>query len=281
MFLDITYQLLFLLFMTGLIAGTIDAIAGGGGLISLPMLLGVGVPPHIALGTNKLQSSIGTFSATYSYYRAGLIDFQTIYKGLVFGFIGAVLGAVAGQLISSNILKQVIPILLIIIFIYTLCSPKLGTEDRKAIFNEFYFYSIFGFVLGFYDGFFGPGTGSFWVFSLTYFLGYNLQKATAYTKIFNLKSNLIATACFALGQNIDYRIAICMALGQLLGGKLGAHLAIKNGVKLIRPIFMCIVSLTIISLLIRNYFNSDQIKNPLMTASTTSRNNSQVSVFPL
>lgn len=265
MLLHLSYQLLFVLFLTGLIAGTIDAIAGGGGLISLPMLLGVGVPPHIALGTNKLQSSVGTFTATCSYYRAGLFNFQTIYKGLIFGFIGTVLGAITGQLISAEILKHIIPILLIIIFIYTLCSPKLGTEDRKAIFNELYFYSIFGFILGFYDGFFGPGTGSFWVFSLICFLGYNLRKATAYTKIFNLKSNLIATACFALGQNIDYRIAICMAFGQLLGGRLGAHLAIKNGAKLIRPIFIIIVSLTIMSLFYKNYFSSQQITSPLIS----------------
>lgn len=264
-----SYQLLFILFITGFVAATIDAIAGGGGLISLPMLLGVGIPPHIALGTNKLQNSVGTFSAVYSYYRAGLFNFHTIYKGLIFGFIGAVLGAVTGQLISSDILKHIIPILLVIIFIYMLFSPKLGTEDRKAILSEYYFYCIFGFILGFYDGFFGPGTGSFWVFSLTCFLGYNLRKATAYTKIFNLKSNLIATVCFALGSNIDYRIALCMAAGQLLGGRLGAHLAIKKGAKLIRPIFIIVVSSTIISFFYTNYFNSNLIESFFASLSVT------------
>src|SRR5512135_2875014 len=96
-----SYEILALLFATGLVTGTVDAIAGGGGLISLPMLLSLGVPPHIALGTNKLQNSVGTFSAVCRYYRAGLFNFKAIYKGLLFGFIGAVLGAIAGQVISN------------------------------------------------------------------------------------------------------------------------------------------------------------------------------------
>lgn len=249
----LSYQLAIGLFATGLIAGAIDAIAGGGGMICLPVLLGIGVPPHLALGTNKLQSSIGTFMAAWSYYRAKLFNFQTIYKGLIFGFLGAVLGSVAAQSISSHVLQQAIPFMLLTIFVYTLLSPRLGVEDRKPIWSEFYFYIIFGFGLGFYDGFFGPGTGSFWVFALVFFLGYSLPQATAYTKVFNLKSNIIAATCFAIGHNIDYRIAGCMAVGQLFGGQLGAYLAIRNGAKLIRPIFILMVSVTILSLFYKNY----------------------------
>jgi len=240
-----------LLFLTGLTAGTVDAIAGGGGLISLPMLLSVGIPPHIALGTNKLQTSVGTSIATFSYYRQGLISLRVIFKGLMWGFIGAVSGAIAGQMLSSALLNKLIPILLFIILIYTLFSPKLGSLDAKPRMNDQVFYLIFGFGLGFYDGFFGPGTGSFWTFALTFFLGYNLIKATAYTKVFNLKSNLIATACFALGHHIDYRVAIIMACGQIIGGRAGASLAIKGGAKVIRPVFIFIVTTTIISLAYR------------------------------
>lgn len=270
MWFDLTHHLVFfILFLTGLVAGTVDAIAGGGGMISLPMLLSVGLPPHIALGTNKLQSSIGTFVATYSYYRKGWFSLKTISKGLIFGFLGALLGSLAGQIISSDVLKKIIPILLILILIYTICSPKLGADDRKPRMNEFYFYIIFGFILGFYDGFLGPGTGSFWVFSLTFFLGYNLTRATAYTKVFNLKSNLIALACFAIGQNVDYRIGLCMAAGQMIGGKLGAHLAMRNGAKLIRPIFISMVSLTIISLVYRSYAQTPFMKKAMSEINLT------------
>lgn len=240
--------ILILLFFTGLTAGTVDAIAGGGGLISLPVLLWVGIPPHIALGTNKLQSSFGTFVASVSYYRRGWFSLKMIYKGLIFGFIGAVLGAWIGQIVSSDFLKNSIPLLLLGVLLYTIFTPKLGIEEHKPKIQEFWFYVIFGFIMGFYDGFFGPGTGSFWVFALTFFLGYQFVKATAYAKVFNLKSNLIALACFALGHNVDYRVGLCMAAGQLLGGRLGAHLAIRNGAKLIRPIFISVVSVTILML---------------------------------
>ena len=120
--------------------------------------------------------------------------------------------------------------------------------------KESYCFGIFGLLLGFYDGFFGPGTGSFWVFVLTYFLGYNFTNATAYTKVFNLKSNIFATLCFIIGGFVDYRIAICMAAGQLMSGFLGAQLAISKGAKLIRPIFLVMVTVTIITLAYKTFF---------------------------
>lgn len=260
MLFDLPYHFLWpLLFLTGLIAGTVDAIAGGGGLISLPMLLGVGVPPQVALGTNKLQGAIGTFVATCGYYRQGLLSLNTVYKGLMWGILGTILGAVASQVLNSDILKKIIPLLLLTILIYTLFSPKLGSQDKEPRLNEFWFYISFGFLLGFYDGFFGPGTGSLWVFSLTFFLGYNFVKASAYTKVFNLKSSLIATLCFAFGDNIDYGLALCMAVGQLIGGQLGVRFAIKNGAQLIRPIFISVVSMTIITLVYKSYIGPEKL----------------------
>lgn len=247
---------LLILFFTGLFAGTVDAIAGGGGLISLPILLSLGIPPHLAFGTNKLQGTIGTFVATIKYYKHGYISLNKIYLGIIFGLIGSAAGAIAAQLTSSDVLRQIIPILLFFILIYTLCSPKLGLHDKKPKMNEFLFYIIFGFSLAFYDGFFGPGTGSFWVFFLTFFLGYSLIKATAYTKVFNLNSSFVAMVCFAIGGNIDYRLGLIMAMGQLIGGRLGAHLVITKGARLIRPIFLSMVTLTIATLLYKSYSTS-------------------------
>ena len=245
-----------LLFFTGLFAGTVDAIAGGGGLISIPVLLSLGIPPQLAFGTNKLQSTIGTFVAATRYHRQGLTSLRMVYVGIFSGMAGAILGSVAAQLINSDVLRKIIPVLLLLILVYTLLSPRFGFKDNQPKMKATYFYLIFGFVLGLYDGFFGPGVGSFWVFLLTFFMGYNLIKATAYTKIFNLNSNVIATICFAIGSNIDYKIALCMAAGQLIGGRLGANLAINKGARLIRPMFLCIVTVTTMSLIYKAYSHS-------------------------
>jgi uncharacterized protein len=161
--IDLSLGLIFLFFGAGLLAGTVDAIAGGGGLISLPLLISVGLPAHVALGTNKLQASIGTSVATYNYFKNKLISFQVIIKGLLFGFLGATSGSLTAQFISSSILEKILPFLMLIIFLYTIYTPKLGLFDSKQRMKESVFYMLFGFALGFYDGFLGPGTGSFWV----------------------------------------------------------------------------------------------------------------------
>lgn len=249
-------MLMLTLFVAGLFAGAVDAIAGGGGLISIPVLLSIGLPPHMAFGTNKLQGAIGTCVATKRYWREGWVSFKSIYQGLLAGFIGACVGAVANQWLSSKLLLSLAPVLLMVTFLYTVFSPHLGRDDIEPKLKSWIFYSVFGFVLGFYDGFFGPGTGAFWVFLLMFFLGFNLLKATAYTKVLNLNSNLIALVCFAMDSHVNYKIGLCMAAGQVIGGWLGAGLAIRNGVRLIRPLFLVVVFLTITTLGIRSYGNS-------------------------
>lgn len=258
MLMDIfQHYLLPMLFLTGLLAGTVDAIAGGGGLISLPVLLGFGVPPHLALGTNKLQSMFGTASATYSYYKQGALTQNSLIKGILFSFIGAATGAIVNQYLSGEILRKIMPILLLIVLFYIFFSPKIGNENIKPKMSETLFYLIFGSLLGFYDGFFGPGTGAFWVFVLVLFLGHNLLKATAYTKVFNLNTNIAAVIFFAIGNNIDYKIAFVMALGQLVGGRIGAQLAIKKGVSLIRTVFFIVITATIATLIYKSYATSE------------------------
>lgn len=247
---------LLLLFLTGLIAGTVDAIAGGGGLISLPILLSLGIPPALSFGTNKLQSTLGTLVATQRYYRHGLISTGQIYEGVIFGLIGSIAGSLLSQALNPALLQHLVPILLAGIFLYSLFTPRLGDQEHLPRMSAHWFYFIFGCTLGFYDGFVGPGTGSLWVFVLTYFMGYNLIKATAYTKLLNLNSSIIATICFAIGGNIDYRIALCMALGQVIGGMVGSHLAIKRGSKIIRPLFICMVAITVLTLTYRTYLHS-------------------------
>ncbi|MCD6039729.1 MAG: hypothetical protein K0S27_1129 [Gammaproteobacteria bacterium] len=249
----IHHSLIYVLFITGLFAGTVDAIAGGGGLISLPILLGVGIPPHLALGTNKLQSMVGTAVAMHTYYRQGWIKREGLWRGLLFSFWGAFLGAVISQVLSGGFLKKLIPFLLIGVLFYIILSPRLGQEDKKPKMKESHFYAIFGTLLGLYDGFLGPGAGAFWIFVLVFCLGQNLLRATAYTKVFNLNTNIAAFLCFALGGNVDYSLALCMITGQLIGGRLGARLAIRQGAKLVRPLFILVVSITMMTLIFKNY----------------------------
>lgn len=237
-----------------MIAGTVDAIAGGGGLLTVPSLLAVGLPPQIALGTNKLQSFFGMATASHKFYKNKMFTFDSLPIGLTCVTIGAVGGVLATQNISTVYLQKAIPFLLIIIFFYTLLSPKIGAEDKPHKIPHIVFYTAFGLLLGFYDGFFGPGTGSFWVSALVYFLGFSLQKATAYSKILNLQSNIVSLLCFILMSSVNYELGFIMGCGSIIGGRIGATLVIKKGVSFIRPIFLLMVFLTLSTLIYRSYF---------------------------
>lgn len=244
----ITSDILAILFLGGFLAGFVDSIAGGGGLISLPVLLFVGLPPQLALGTNKLQGCFGTLSASYNYVRKGKADLHESYVGIIFTFIGAVLGAWLIQTLNPAFIKHIIPVLLTIVFVYTLFSRRLGFESRAAVMSKQLFFMLFGLGLGFYDGFFGPGTGSFWTAALLVLLGYDMTKAAGATRIMNFTSNFVALCVFITGRNVLYSAGFCMALGQILGARLGSGLAIKNGARFIRPLFLTVVFATIVRL---------------------------------
>jgi uncharacterized protein len=242
-----------LLFFTGLIAGLVDSIAGGGGLLTLPVLLGIGLPPHLALGTNKFQSSFGSFTATYYYRKHNVVKIREAVRGIIFTAIGTIIGSWSVQQINSNFLGYLIPWMLLAIAIYTFFSPKLGERDHQRRMSKDLFYMLFGTAFGFYDGFFGPGVGSFWAITFVIMLGFSLTKATGYTKAMNFTSNIVSVAVFIIGGNVSYTIGGVMALGQIIGSAIGARLVIRNGAKLIRPIFITIVLLTTLKLLLQNY----------------------------
>ena len=242
-----------LLFFTGLCAGFVDSIAGGGGLISLPVLLSVGLSPQIALGTNKLQGSFGTLTAAYNYIRKREAQLKDAWVGIILTFGGAVTGAWTVQRLEAAFIKHLIPFLLLGVLAYTLYSAKLGYEKRKAVISENLFYFIFGIGLGFYDGFFGPGTGSFWTAAYVILLGFNMTKASGYTRLMNFVSNFVALCVFIASGNVLYSLGICMACGQMIGARLGSDMAIQKGAQLIRPIFMAVVFLTIVRLVYVNY----------------------------
>lgn len=215
-------------------ASIIDTIAGGGGLLTLPVLLSIGIPPANALATNKLQSIFGTASSSVNFIRRGYVNIQQISSIIIATFFGAVAGAVVVQVIDAAALAKFVPVLLIAVAIYIAFSPVISDEDahRRVGRNVFLFIAM---IIGFYDGFFGPGTGSFFVISFVTLLGFNIRKATANTKILNLSSNVASVIIFSLGGKMLWVTGLLMGVGQIFGGYVGSHLVIKNGAKLVRP----------------------------------------------
>lgn len=248
-------EIFIILFVAAVGAGFIDAIAGGGGLIALPVLLSVGIPPQIALGTNKLQGMFGSATAAFYYWRKGLVDLKKARIGIIFTFLGAAAGAGAVQMISAEFLGDAIPILLFIIALYTILTPALGHKDVAPRMNYTAFSAVAGISLGFYDGFFGPGVGSFWAITFMVLLGYEIQKATGYTKVMNFASNVISVAIFTVGGSIWFLHGFVMAFGQIIGAQLGARFAVQKGIRIIRPVYITVVLATVVKLLYNRFFS--------------------------
>jgi uncharacterized membrane protein YfcA len=242
-----------LLFFGAMLSGLVDSIAGGGGMISIPLLLSVGVPPHAAIATNKLQASFGTGTAMLKYRHSRLFNFTELLPGILFTAVGASTGAILIQLINADSLSEIIPFILLALLIYTAASPQLGLTDTQERISRIPLFLMLGFFIGFYDGFFGPGTGSFWTIGLVALAGYNLKRATAVTKVMNFTSNVISLFVFILSGKVIFLIGLVMGAGQLFGAWLGAHLVITRGTKFVKVFFLSVVSITIIDLFIKQY----------------------------
>jgi uncharacterized membrane protein YfcA len=238
-----------LLFGTGLVAGFVDSVAGGGGLITLPVLLSLGLDPQHALGTNKLQASFGSGSATWHYARAKTVELRDCTRGFVLTLVGAALGTLAVQHMDPSSLRRAIPILLMAVAIYALFKPTVGDQDLHPRMSRAWFDVIFGLGIGFYDGFLGPGTGTFWAMAFMLGLGFNFTRATSYTKVMNFASNLCSLAFFLPRGSVLFAAGLTMGVGQLLGARIGASMVITRGTKFIRPIFLAVVFALILKLL--------------------------------
>ncbi len=230
-----------LLFLVGLAAGFVDSIAGGGGLITLPVLLNLGLDPRHALGTNKLQATFGSASAAWHYGQAGTVSLKDCTRGFLLSLTGAALGTLAVQQVDPSFLRRAIPVLLLAVALYTLLKPKLGVEDLHPRMARGAFDLIFGLLIGFYDGFFGPGTGTFWAMAFMLGLGFNMTRATGYSKVMNFASNISSLAFFLAGGYVAFAAGLTMGVGQVLGAKIGARMVITRGTRFIRPIFISVV----------------------------------------
>lgn len=242
-----------LLFAVGLVAGWVDSIAGGGGLIALPALLSLGLPVPLALGTNKFQSTCGALSATWHYLRGGLVDFRECRVGIAATLVGAAAGALAVQQVDSRQLGRLVPWLLAALLLYAIFRPAVGAQDHPPRVPPRWFYVGFGLALGFYDGFFGPGVGSFWALALILLLGQNFARATAHTKVLNLTSNVVSLALFASAGLVHFGAGLVMGAGQVLGARLGSRRVVRHGAQFVRPVFLTVVTLILLRLIWLNY----------------------------
>ena len=247
--MEVDLLTLFWLFLAGGFAGFVDAIAGGGGIIALPALLAAGIPPHQALATNKLQGSFGSLTAAVNYSRKGMMRPRELMLGVLFTLVGAAVGTLLVQYFPANALESMIVVMLVLIFLYTLFSPELGKIEKHAVIAKSYFYLLFGLLLGFYDGFFGPGTGSFWTMALILMLGLDLKQATAQTKLFNFTSNVVSLGLFIYAGLVIWMIGLVMGVGQILGAYIGSTMVSRKEVKFIRVFFLIVVGATILKLL--------------------------------
>ncbi len=233
--MEISLGLILVLCVFFFLAGFVDSIAGGGGLISTPAMLVCGLPPHAALGTGKLASTLGTLSSLWTFARNNLVVLKIAPVGFAAAFIGAMAGSGLTLLLDSEMLGRVLVFLLPVGMLASLASGR--NYDREGELPERGLWLrviILGFVIGLYDGFFGPGAGSFFILAQHFLLRMGLVRASATAKVFNLASNAGAYAVFAASGAVLYSVAIPGAIANILGNQLGTRLAIRVGARAVR-----------------------------------------------
>jgi uncharacterized protein len=246
----ITITTLCLLAIVALVAGFVDSIAGGGGLLALPSLLLAGLDPVSALATNKLQGSFGTGSAVLAFWRKGHIDFKQNIPTIIATFIAACCGVLTINYAPKNLLVVILPILLILIALYFAVSPSMNNHTKLQRISAPAFAFGIAPALGFYDGLFGPGTGSFYMLALVSLMGLGLVQATAKTKLLNFTSNIASLLVFAFSGKIFIMVGLVMGVCQFVGAQLGSRFAMKHGAKIIKPLLLVVCCAMAVKLLL-------------------------------
>ncbi len=225
--INITTELLCILFAVAFIAGFIDTLAGGGGLIALPALIISGLPPLAALGTNKLQGSMGTATATYMMLKTKKVYWHNVRHLMLSAFLGALAGTIAVQFMNTDVLSFVIPVVLLFTAIYFLFMPQLQSEDRSPRISENIYHKVIIPLIGWYDGMFGPGTGSFFALSGISLRGHGLLEATAVAKTLNFSTNFASLFIFLIAGKVVWSVGVVMMLGQFAGAWGGSRCLFK------------------------------------------------------
>lgn len=235
---ELADHLVLLLGLAAFVAGLVDAIAGGGGLITVPALLLAGVPPVQALGTNKLQGAFGAGTAALHYARAGHVRPQAQAAMALVAAVAGGAGALAAHRIPVEALRLIMPAVLVAVALFFALKPGLTDADRHQRLTPAAFTALAVAPVAAYDGFFGPGTGSFFMLAFVLLAGHGILRATAHTKLLNFASNIGSLAVFLTAGVVWWKVGLVMALGQTLGASLGARLAVRVGARLIRPLLV-------------------------------------------
>jgi len=242
----VSLQVIALLALSAFAAGLVDAIAGGGGLLTVPSLLAAGLPPQIALATNKGQASFGAVSSFLSFWGRDGIDRKRAPYGFACGFLGSLAGARVLLLVKPEPLKPIVLVLLLLAaaFVAWPRKPSHGEPHAWAMIALF----PFTFALGFYDGFFGPGTGSILIVGFVLIFGDSMTRASGNAKVVNLASNLAALALFASRGLVLWKVALPMAAANAAGAFVGARLAVKKGDRFVRGVVLVVVAALVLKI---------------------------------
>ncbi|MCW5256855.1 hypothetical protein D5038_10965 [Verminephrobacter aporrectodeae subsp. tuberculatae] len=244
-----TWDAIGMLTAVAFLAGFFDAIAGGGGLITLPALFLAGLEPVSAIATNKFQAASATVSATVAFARKGLIEWRES-RWLVFcGFFGGACGALLVSAVNKRWLEACVPVMLIFVALYFIFSPRLGNEERRRRISIFVFSITVAPLLGMYDGIFGPGVGSFFMVGFVLLCGLGMMRAMSFTKIANAACNLGSLSIFIAKGVIVWPLAVAMALAAFAGAQLGARAAVRVGPRLVKPLLVLVCCALAIKLL--------------------------------
>ncbi len=236
--IDLAPDLVAMLIGAAFVAGFVDSIAGGGGLITLPALMLAGIDPVSALATNKVQGAFGAATAAVSYARRGLVDFRHQIGAALLAFAAGLGGALLVSHIPTQGLRLVLPVVLIGIALFFALKPGLDDTDRARRLSPLAVTSLVVPLIAFYDGLVGPGAGAFYMLGFVMLAGYGILKATAHTKLLNFASNVGALTAFALVAQPIWGLGLAMGLAQAAGAVLGARLAMRIGARVIKPLLV-------------------------------------------
>lgn len=235
---EVTFDLLLMLLGAAFLAGFVDAIAGGGGLITLPALLLAGASPIEALSTNKVQGSFGAATAAITYARAGQVDLRAQRVPAAMALVAGLIGAFLATRLPMETLHLIIPVILIAVALFFALKPGLTDDDQVERIKPAVFTALIVPLVGTYDGMIGPGAGAFYMIGFVTLAGYGILKATAHTKLLNFSSNIGGLAVFAIFGATWWLTGIAMGIAQVAGAALGAKLALRVGAAVIRPLLV-------------------------------------------